>query len=384
MDFEPDAEQRLLQDSLAKIFAERYTFAERRAYAAQSPGWSRARWSDYADMGVLGLALEAGASRDGHFVHLMSMMAAYGRALALEPYLASVVLCGSLLRRVGNGRQRQALLPAIANGKLLMAMAHSEEGLADCAQFATIARPDGNGWRLDGRKIVVQDGDTADQLVVVARVQDARAASSGVGAFIVDANAPGIHRHGYAMPDAHRAADIDMVDVRVPAEGVLGRPGDLGAAVDAAIDLGIVALAAEAVGCMDSLVAMSVEYLNTRVQFGATLGTFQALRHRAADMLVALEQARSIVMFATLNADAADARVRARAAAAAKILCGRSAREVGQSAVQLHGGMGLADEHAVGHYLKRLTSIDLLLGDADCHLRRLTAMGGLFESAEPR
>ena len=225
--------------------------------------------------------------------------------------------------------------------------------------------------------MVVLAGDSADKLIVSARASGARADRGGIGLFLVDAKANGVTRRGYPTQDGMRAADVTLSGVKVGPEAVLAGPETGLEVLERVVDEAVAALAAEAVGAMAGLTELTVEYLKTRKQFGVPIGSFQVLQHRAVDMLTAMEQARSMAYYATMMAAEPDARERRRAMAAAKVQIGRSARLVGESAIQLHGGIGMTMEYKAGHYFKRLTMIDLAFGDADHHLRELARMGGL-------
>ena len=242
----------------------------------------------------------------------------------------------------------------------------------------TQARRDGAGWRLDGEKTLVLHGDCADRLIVSARIAGARRDRDGIGLFLVDGHAAGVSRRSYPTQDGMRAAEISLAAVAVPAADVVGEAGAGLALIERVADEAMAALAAEAVGAMTALSDLTVDYLKTRRQFGVVIGSFQVLQHRAADMLIALEQARSMTLYATMMAGDENAVERRKSVAAAKIQIGRSARVVGQQAIQLHGGIGMTMEYKAGHYLKRLTMIDLMFGDADHHLRGLALAGGLF------
>jgi alkylation response protein AidB-like acyl-CoA dehydrogenase len=309
----------------------------------------------------------------------MIIAEAFGRALAIEPYLATVVMSGGALRHAGNAALLNELVPALAGGQLILALAHQErQARYDLADTATTARADGRGgYTLEGEKVVVLAGDSADKLVVSARVSGARADRVGVGLFLVDAKANGVTRRGYPTQDGMRAADVTLSSVKLGPEAVLAGPERGMEVLERVVDEGIAALSAEAVGAMAGLNELTVEYLKTRKQFGVPIGSFQVLQHRAVDMLTALEQARSMAYYATMMAAEPDAAERRRAVAAAKVQVGRSARFVGESAVQLHGGIGMTMEYKAGHYFKRLSMIDLAFGDADHHLRELARLGGL-------
>ncbi|HEY3912586.1 MAG TPA: acyl-CoA dehydrogenase family protein [Stellaceae bacterium] len=373
MDFDLSEEQRLLEESLDRLIADRYSFEQRKAYGKSAEGWSRELWAQYAGLGLLGLpfAEQHGGSGGGP-VETMLAMQAFGRALALEPFFATVVLGGGFLRHGGNAGQCAALIPKIADGSLTLAFAQTErQSRYDLADIATRATRDGAGWVIDGEKGVVLHGDSADQVIVTARTGGGRRNRDGIGAFLVDAKAAGVSRRGYPTQDGLRAAEIAFAGVRVGPEAVLGEPGAALPLIERVVDEGIAALCAEAVGAMAVMHELTVDYLKTRRQFGREIGSFQVLQHRAVDMLVALEQARSMAMFATMMAAEENAAERRQALSSAKVQIGRSGRLVGQQAIQLHGGIGMTMEYKVGHYFKRLTMIDLMFGDADHHLREL-------------
>ncbi len=381
MDFELSPEQELLRDNVARLMKDRYGFEARKGYQASLQGWSDALWRDYAEMGLLGAPFAEG---DGGFgggaVETMIVMEQFGRALALEPYLQTVVLCGALIKHGASDVQRAELIGAIAAGELRLSFAHMERqsgyDLADVALSAV--KDGGGGFMLNGEKTLVGQGDSADKFIVSGRVKGARRDREGVGLFLVDANAEGVTRRGYPTQDGQRAAEIGFAGVRVAPHDVLGPPEGALPVIERAVDETIAALAAEAVGAMSEALTMTVDYLKTRKQFGVTIGSFQALQHRAADMTVALEQARSMMYLAAMMADEDDAAERARTMSAVKAQIGRSAKFIGQQAVQMHGGIAMTYEYKVGHLFKRLTMIDGTYGDADTHVRRLADRGSLF------
>jgi pimeloyl-CoA dehydrogenase small subunit len=381
MDFDLNDEQRLLKDSVERLIAGRYDFEQRKQYAKGHEGWSRELWAQYAELGLLGMPF---AEQHGGFgggpTETMIVMETFGRGLVLEPYLATVILGGGLLRHAGNEAQKSKLLPEVAAGKLLLAFAHAErQSRYDLADIATTARRDGAGWRLEGEKSLVLHGDSADTLIVAARVEGDRRDRTGIGLFLIDAGANNVARRGYPTQDGLRAAEITFAGAW--ADDVLGTPGKMLPAIERVVDEAIAALCAEAIGVMASMHELTVDYLKTRKQFGRAIGEFQVLQHRAVDMLVALEQARSMALFATMMAADDDAAERHRAVAAAKVQIGNSGRKVGQEAIQLHGGIGMTMEYKVGHYFKRMTMIEVMFGDAETHLAALAAMGGLIQTA---
>ena len=380
MDFELSGEQRMLRDNVARLMKDRYAFEARKGYGASAHGWSEAMWREYAEMGLLGAPF---AEDDGGYgggpVETMIVMEEFGKALALEPYLQTVVLCGALIKHSATPERRGELISKLAAGELRLSFAHTERQSGyDLNDVALTARKDGSAFLLNGEKGLVGQGDSADKLIVSARLSGDRRDRRGIGLFLVDANAPGVTRRGYPTQDGQRAAEIAFVNVRVEPKDVLGDPEKALPVIERAVDETIAALSAEAVGAMSEALAMTVEYMKTRKQFGVTIGSFQALQHRAADMTVALEQARSMMYLATMMAGEEDAKERAKSISAAKVQIGRSARFIGQQAVQIHGGIGMTYEYKVGHLFKRLTMIDAAYGDADLHVRKLADLGSLF------
>ena len=381
MDFDLNDEQRQLKESVDRLLLHNYgDLNQRLAYMKQPQGYSSKLWQQYAELGLLGIpfAEEYGGLGQG-LTETMIVAEAFGRALAVEPYFATVVLCGGALRHAGNKALLAELVPAIVQGNLTLALAHQErQARYDLADTATTARADGKGgYTLEGEKCVVLAGGSADQLIVTARVSGGRRDRSGIGLFLVDAKANGVTRRDYPTQDGFRAADIALSAVRVGPEGVLATADTGLPVVERVVDEAIAALAAESVGAMGALHELSVDYLKTRKQFGVPIGSFQVLQHKAVDMFTALEQARSMAYYATMMAADPDPNERHKAIAAAKVQVGRSARFVGETAIQLHGGIGMTMEYKAGHYFKRLTMIDMAFGDADHHLRALAQAGGL-------
>ena len=379
MDFALTEEQELLRHSVQRLFADHYAFDARKRYAQEPGGYSRALWARYAELGLLGLpfAEEHGGSAGGP-VETMIVMEEVGRALALEPYLSTVVLAGGLLRLGGGKALCADLVPKIAGGDLMLAFAHAErQSRYDLADVAASARREGAGYVLDGAKSLVLHGDSAGKFIVSARLSGGQRDRDGLALFVVDAAAKGVSTRGYATVDGLRAAEVTLAGVRVDAGAAIGEPGKAYPLIERVVDTAIAALAAEAVGAMTAMHEQTVDYMKTRKQFGVTIGSFQALQHRAAEMLVALEQARSMAMLATMMGAEENVRERRQAISAAKVQIGRSARIVGHGAIQIHGGIGMTMEAKVGHYFKRVTTIDTIFGDADYHLELLAESGGL-------
>jgi pimeloyl-CoA dehydrogenase small subunit len=373
MDFDLTEEQRLLQDSVSRLLGDRYSFEARRAYLKEAEGWSTELWSQYAELGLLGLPFsEEFGGFGGTSVEVMLVMQAFGRALAVEPFLPTVVLGGTAIRLAGTDAQKADLLPRIAEGKLKLAWAHSErQARYDVTDVLTTAKPRGSGWVIDGGKSVVAHGDSADTLLVSARTAGERDDPDGISLFLVDAGAQGVARRGYAMRDGSRAAEIALSGVEVSGQDLLGEAGKGLAVIERVMEAGIAATAAEVVGAMETIQSTTLEYLKTREQFGQPIGRNQALQHRAADMFVALEQGRSMAMLAAVSVDEPDRAERARAISMAKVGVGQAGKFVSQQGIQLHGGIGMTEEYSVGHYFRRIMVIEHMFGDTSYHLARL-------------
>jgi pimeloyl-CoA dehydrogenase small subunit len=380
MDFDLNDDQRMLKDSVDRLIADKYGFEQRSAAMRTPEGWSRANWAQFAELGLLGVPFaEDHGGFGGGPVESMILAEAFGGALVLEPYFATVVLGGGLLRHAADPAMQAALIPQIIAGDLLLAFAHVErQSRYELRNVATIARPDGDRWRIEGDKGVVLHGDCAGKLLVTARTSGGTRDRDGIGLFLVDARGEGVSVRGYPTQDGLRAAEISFAGATGT---LLGTPGGALPAVERVVDEALAFLAAEAVGVMAAMHAMTVDYLKQRKQFGRAIGDFQALQHRAVDMYVLLEQARSMALLATMMAGENDPVERHKVAAAAKVQIGRSGRKLGQEAVQLHGGIGMTMEYMVGHYFKRMTMIDVMFGDADTHLARLAEGGSLLDAA---
>ena len=370
MDFDLSDDQRLLADSVTRLTADRYGFEARKGYLKDPAGWSPAMWAHYAELGLLGLPFaEEHGGYGGGPVDVMLVMQEFGRALALEPYLATVVLGGTALQLAGSAAQQAAVLPAVAEGRVKLAFAHGErEARYDLPFVRTTAKRSAGGWVLDGAKSVVFHGDSADRLVVSARVAGDDADPAGIGLFLVDADAAGLARRGYTLRDETRAAEIALHDVAAEA---LGEPGAAFGVITRVVEAGIAAMGAEAVGAMEAMHAMTLEYSRTREQFGRPIGTNQVVQHRLAEMLMSMEQGRSMAMLAAMSVTEPDPAERARSISMAKVGYGQAARFVSQQTIQLHGGIGMTEEYAAGHFFRRCLVIEHSFGDTAYHLARL-------------
>lgn len=376
MDFELSEERRILRDTAARFIRETYPIETRHEIAGSEEGFSRKAWSDFAELGLIGALLPAEAGGfGGSGEDIAVVMEELGRGLVVEPFLATAVLGGSLIAELGTDAQRSALEEAIA-GTRLLALAHGEpETRYGLSEVRTRAERDGDGWKLGGRKAVVMNGDSADTLIVSARVSGAPAEADGLALFLVDPEAEGVSRRGYATVEGGHAAEIELNGVALKDDALLGEAGTAFPAIERAIGRGVLALSAEALGIMEVCRDMTLDYLRTREQFGVPLGRFQALQHRVVDMCLEIEQARSAVMLAAGKLEAPRPE-RERALSAAKNLVGRVGRLVAEESIQLHGGIAMTWDYALPHYAKRLVMIDHQLGDADHHLERFIAFSG--------
>ena len=374
MDFAFKEEQLQLADALKRWIARDYGFEARREIVRSPAGTSEQAWATMAELGLTALPVpEEQGGFSGDAVDMFVVMQELGRGLVVEPYFATVL--GAEFLRLGGGHG--ALLERVATGELKLACALGErQSRHDMRDIATRAERDGEGWRLSGEKKVVLHGAQAGMLVVSARSGGGQRGEAGIALFAVPADAEGVHVTDYRMLDGQRAADVRLDGVRVGAESAIGQPGAGWPLLEAALDYGAGLLCAEAVGAMDALFAATLEYLKTRQQFGVPIGKFQALQHRMADMYIHLEQARSMALLAAVRLRGGEAAARRQAVSAAKYRVGQAARFVGQQAVQLHGGMGVTDELPAAHYFKRLSTIELMLGDSDHHLARFMAQPG--------
>lgn len=379
MDFDLNEEQRLLQESVNSLIEREYPFEKRSEYAAQERGWSEAIWNRFADQGLLALPFdEKDGGIGGTSIETMIVMEGLGRALILEPYLSTVVICGNILKLGASEKQRTRYLPPLMSGKEVFSFAFQEANSRyDFAAIETSAKRYGDGWSIHGAKSTVLHGDTADHFLITARTD---ASPEAVAVFIVPRNAAGVTIERSLTQDGIRAADVIFDRVSVDSDAIIGDAKGALPLVERVADYARAALCAEAVGAMDESIKMTVAYMKARKQFGVPIGTFQALQHRAADMYVAYEQAKSMAIYATMACEMSDPEARSVAIGSAKAQIARSARFIGQQSIQIHGGIGMTQEYKVGHYFKRLTMIELAFGDADFHIRRISQRGGVREN----
>lgn len=372
MDLDPTDEQKMLAQTVDALLDKRYDANTRLKLLEDGAGWSTEMWQQYAELGLLGLPFDEQYGGAGMGIdELAAVMESFGRALVLEPYLATVVLGGSLVARAGTPEQKSAILPGVADGSVKLAFAYTEAASRwSIRDIETSASGTGDDLTLTGTKIAVLGGDLADHLVVTARTGEGE-----IGLFLVDTSSAQVRRDGYAMQDGQRGADI-LFDA-APAQA-LGSSAEAVEHVEAVLDVATAALCAEAVGAMERMLWLTVDYLKTRVQFGQPISVFQTLQHRSADMYVSLELARSMALVARLALADDDVEGRRKLVRAAKVQIDASARHVGQEAVQLHGGIGMTMEYPVGHFLKRTTVIAKTFADTDTLLAQVGAGDGLI------
>ncbi|MDT5056758.1 MAG: hypothetical protein QOF66_5124 [Mycobacterium sp.] len=367
MDFNLSKEQELLRDGLGRFLSTRYDLEKSRAAAKTGSGWQPDIWRGFADeLGILGAALpEDVGGIGGGPVEVMVIAEALGHALVVEPYVDTIVVAAGLLQRAG-GPAATALLQKVVAGSAIVALAAAEPTSGEQWQdVSTVADRDGDEWVLRGSKIVAMSAPLATHLLITARTP------GGLSLFLVETESAstGIETHNYRTVDDRRAADLVFDGLRLPASALLGEEGDAWPSLARARDEGAAAICSEAVGCMRKVLADTVEYCKQRQQFGQPIGSFQVLQHRMVDMYIEVEQAVAAVYLAVLNLEA-EPDARARAVSAAKATIGRAARFIGQQAVQLHGGMGMTEELAIGHYFKRLTALQFEFGSTDFHVAR--------------
>jgi alkylation response protein AidB-like acyl-CoA dehydrogenase len=371
MDIQLTEEQELLRGSVQRLLRDHYDFDARRKIVATDEGWSRKHWSAFAELGLCAAPFqESSGGLGGGPLATMIVMREFGRNLVVEPFLETVVLAGGLIEDVGSQAQRKVFLPQIMAGESIWALAWAEgRSRYDFNNVATTARRQGEVYVLNGTKATVIGAPWADKLIVSARTSGEPRDHSGVSLFVVDRQSANLHLQSFKTIDGRRAAEVTLMNVQVPASQVLGTEGEGVAALEACRDRAIAALCAEAVGAMSELNSVTLEYAKTRKQFGVALGTFQVLQHRMVDMFIALEEAISLTQHLNLSL-ATEEPHGSKLASGAKSKVGYAARFIAEQAIQLHGGMGMSDELNVGHYFKRIASINVQFGDPTYHLMR--------------
>ena len=371
MDFSFTEEQSMLRDTVASFLSDKYDFETRRGIVKSEAGWRPDYWKAFAEeLGILGAPFsEELGGLGGGATENMIVLEEFGKALVVEPYLGTVVIGGGFLKHSGHPGAGE-LIGKIIEGAATFAFAYAEpQGRYTWSDLKTTARKDGAGWVLNGHKAVVIGAPWASHLIVTARTGGSQREAAGVSVFIVDKAAKGVVTRDYPTVDGLRASEVFLENVSVPAEALIGAEGAGLPLVDKVIDEAVAGVCAEAVGVLRKLHEGTLDYTKQRKQFGQPIAQFQVLQHRMVDMFIQVEQSVSMTYMATIKLDETDDE-RAKAISAAKVQIGRACKFVGQNAIQLHGGMGMTDEMAIGHYFKRATMIEGLFGSVDHHLRR--------------
>ena len=368
MDIQFTEEQELLRSSVQRLLRDQYDFEARRKIVASEEGFSRKQWAGFAELGLLAAPFSEGAGGlGGGPLSTMIVMHEFGRHLVVEPFVETVVLAGGLIEHVGTPEQQQSFIPEIIDGSKIWTLAWTEKtSRFDLANVTTRARREGNDYVLTGAKTMVMAAPWADHLIISARTSGDDRDRRGVSLFVVDLRAAGVGLQSFKTIDGRRAAEIDLRDVRGQ---LLGEEGEGVAALEACRDRAIGALCAEAVGAIGELNSATLDYSKTRKQFGTSIGSFQVLQHRMVDMFIAHQEALSLMQHLSLSLSGGDAGL-SRLASGAKSKIGYAGRFVADQAVQLHGGMGMTDELNVGHYFKRISSINIQFGDPAFHVLR--------------
>ena len=377
MDFSYSEVQEMLQDSVKKFVSKNYDFDTRSKIIESDSGYSEENWTLFAELGWLTVPFsEEDGGLGGSAVDLMVMMEEFGKANLVEPYLPSVVLCGCLISELATGEVREQLLGKLVGGDLQLALAASETGSRfNSSKVATTAKSNGNNIVINGRKIAVLNGSNANELLVVARESGGEVDADGISVFLVNPDTSGVTVRPFTNIDGQKSSEIDFADVTVSASARLGEQGNAFMAIEKVIDKAIIAVSAEAVGVLETLLQKTVEYSKTRKQFGTVIGTFQALQHRMADMFIECQLARSIVVMAAMKLDGSAGQMeKTKAVSAAKSRVGKAIRKVSQEAVQIHGGIGVTNALDVGHYFKRATALEIMFGNTDYHIERFASL----------
>jgi alkylation response protein AidB-like acyl-CoA dehydrogenase len=375
MNFELSEEQKMIQQSVERFVQENYDLTNRVKISSEDPGYSQEYWTAMAELGWLGLAFsEEEGGFGGNQIDTLVLMEQFGKGLVLEPFLANIVLGGGAIKRGGSPAIKESTLPNLIEGNLQVTLAYAEEqSRFDIEDVATAAREDGSNFIINGKKSMVLNAESADKIVVVTRTSGSQVDEDGISLFLVDATSKGIERENFPTVDGLRASEITFTDVEVPSDNLIGEKDKGFSILQAVVNDAILALSAEAVGAMEVLYKDTVEYTQQREQFDHPLSDFQVLQHRMVDMFMEYEQCKSLLLRATMET-VQDPILAQRTVHALKHLIGKSGIFVGESAVQLHGGMGVTEELRIGHFFKRLLVIDSQFGNSDFHLDKFTSL----------
>jgi alkylation response protein AidB-like acyl-CoA dehydrogenase len=377
VDFSYSEVQQMLQDSVQKFVQKSYDFDTRNKIIDSDDGYSKENWQLFAELGWLAVPFtEEDGGLGGSAVDLIVMMEEFGKANLVEPFIATAVLSGGLISELADGERKTGLLEQVVTGNLQLACAYAEKGSRfNLGKVTTSATTQGDNVLINGKKIAVLNGPNADQILVVVRESGEETDADGISIFLVDAASEGIAINSFTNIDGKKSSEIVFKNVSVPSSNRLGDAGAALPALQKIIDRSIVGVSAEAVGAMELLLQKTVEYSKTRKQFGTSIGTFQALQHRMADMFIECQLARSIVVMAAMRLDSMDDELeKTKAVSAAKSRVGKAIRKVGQESIQIHGGIGMTDELDVGHLFKRITALDIMFGNTDYHTERFASL----------
>jgi alkylation response protein AidB-like acyl-CoA dehydrogenase len=377
MDFELSDEQRMLVDSVSNFVKKDSPIERFRKQRDVDPGWSKTVWRQMGELGWLGLPFPEGVGGMGQsFLDVALVLERLGTTLVPEPYIASVVLCGSALAKAGSrAQQEQYLAPLIAGESTLSLASAEKDSRYEVTSVRTRAERRGSGWLLRGEKVWALHADAADALLVSARSAGEPTDPRGVSLFAVPASAKNLFITPLKTMDGRRAAHVRLDGVELPAEALVGEEGAAGPLLDELADLGAAAACAEGAGIVETVMEMTREYMCERTQFGAAIGSFQALQHRAVDMFVEVQLAKTTMLLAALKLDATPDE-RKRAISIAKLQLTQSGQFVTRQGIQLHGGIGVTDEHNVGLYFKRINVLNALFGDEEHHVKRFASLPG--------
>ncbi|MHA7819769.1 MAG: acyl-CoA dehydrogenase family protein [Erythrobacter sp.] len=375
MDFNFTEEQEMVRDGLSRLVREQYDIETRRTAVESEAGWRPEIWAQLAELGILGMPF---SEEDGGFgggaVDAMVVMEEFGKGLVVEPFVPTVVCAGGFLKHAGTAAQKEEHIGGIVDGSRIYAFAYAEpRGRYDYADLETTAKKEGEGWVLNGHKAVVIGAPWASHLIVTARTSGERRDEDGISVFVIDKSTDGVVTRDYATVDGRRASEVYFENASVSADALIGEEGKALPLIELVTDEAIAAQCAEACGAMKVANAMTLEYSKQRKQFGVPIGKFQVLQHRMVDMFIEYEQSVSMTYLATLKLDASE-RERKLAVSAAKVRVAQAAHHIGEDAIQIHGGNGMTDEYAIGHYFKRLTIFDSEFGNIDHHMKRHVAL----------
>lgn len=374
MDFDFTDEQNIVRDTIARLIRDEYDWDARRKVITSESGWRPEFWAQLAELGMLAAPFSEADGGFGGATEAMIIMEEFGKGPAVEPYIPSVICAGGALKHGGNDAQREQFIGGMISGEMVFAFAYAEpKGRYDLANLETTAKADGGDYILNGHKAVVIGAPWASHLIVTARTAGGQTHHDGISLFIVDKNAAGVSSRDYATVDGRRASEVYFENVRLSADALIGERDHGLPLIEQVVDEATAAVCAEAIGAMKVVNDMTLDYSRQRKQFGTAIGSFQVLQHRMADMLMEHEQSISMCYLATIKLDE-EAAIRKKNVSAAKVRIGQAARFIGQSAIQIHGGIGMTDELAVGSYFKRLSIIEGEFGSVDHHMRRHIAL----------